>query len=203
MPLTASILVVAVSDAKTWHRRCWRIVRPGDDGVVFCDCTVRYRRCHPQSERAVGDESHPRHSLLRAQHKMHGFLALGAVVLCVTGGVAVRRYGPLWSALDSTGFGTRWSSRRCCSTILARCLSAFTRKTEGTFNPFYQITVVGAGSDGGGGDAGHDCCVAGVDFGRFSLTRQAVQLGYWPRVAIVHTSEDAEGQIYVPGSTGR
>ena len=34
--------------------------------------------------------------------------------------------------------------------------------------------------------------------GGFSLTRQAVQLGYWPRVAIVHTSEDAEGQIYVP-----
>ena len=32
----------------------------------------------------------------------------------------------------------------------------------------------------------------------FSLTRQAVQLGYWPRVTIKHTSGDAEGQIYVP-----
>jgi KUP system potassium uptake protein len=34
--------------------------------------------------------------------------------------------------------------------------------------------------------------------GAFSLTRQAVQLGYWPRVSIVHTSGAAEGQIYIP-----
>ncbi|HEX7124846.1 MAG TPA: potassium transporter Kup [Thermodesulfobacteriota bacterium] len=34
--------------------------------------------------------------------------------------------------------------------------------------------------------------------GAFSLARQAVQLGYWPRVTIVHTSESAEGQIYIP-----
>ncbi|HEU5323776.1 MAG TPA: KUP/HAK/KT family potassium transporter, partial [Methylomirabilota bacterium] len=34
--------------------------------------------------------------------------------------------------------------------------------------------------------------------GAFSLTRQAVQLGYWPRVTIVHTSEQTEGQIYIP-----
>jgi len=34
--------------------------------------------------------------------------------------------------------------------------------------------------------------------GAFSLTRQAVQLGYWPRMTIVHTSEETEGQIYVP-----
>jgi KUP system potassium uptake protein len=33
----------------------------------------------------------------------------------------------------------------------------------------------------------------------FSLTRQAVQLGYWPRVRVVHTSADEEGQVYVPG----
>jgi KUP system potassium uptake protein len=32
----------------------------------------------------------------------------------------------------------------------------------------------------------------------FSLTRQAVQLGYWPRTRVVHTSEREEGQIYVP-----
>ena len=34
--------------------------------------------------------------------------------------------------------------------------------------------------------------------GAFSLTRQAVQLGYFPRVTIVHTSKAAIGQIYVP-----
>jgi KUP system potassium uptake protein len=34
--------------------------------------------------------------------------------------------------------------------------------------------------------------------GAFSLTRQAVQLGYCPRMNIVHTSSTAIGQIYIP-----
>jgi len=34
--------------------------------------------------------------------------------------------------------------------------------------------------------------------GAFSLTRQAVQLGYVPRVTIVHTSGRTEGQIFIP-----
>jgi KUP system potassium uptake protein len=34
--------------------------------------------------------------------------------------------------------------------------------------------------------------------GSFSLTQQAVQLGYLPRVRIIHTSEDERGQIYIP-----
>ncbi len=34
--------------------------------------------------------------------------------------------------------------------------------------------------------------------GAFSLTRQAMQLGFLPRVALRHTSAQAEGQIYLP-----
>ncbi len=34
--------------------------------------------------------------------------------------------------------------------------------------------------------------------GAFSLTHQAVQLGFFPRVTIKHTASEAEGQIYVP-----
>ncbi|MGH7712488.1 MAG: KUP/HAK/KT family potassium transporter, partial [Gemmatimonadaceae bacterium] len=34
--------------------------------------------------------------------------------------------------------------------------------------------------------------------GAFSLTQQLVQLGYWPRVTIVHTSKQEHGQIYIP-----
>jgi len=34
--------------------------------------------------------------------------------------------------------------------------------------------------------------------GAFSLTRQAIQLGYSPRLDIEHTSETTEGQIYIP-----
>lgn len=34
--------------------------------------------------------------------------------------------------------------------------------------------------------------------GAFSITRQAIQLGYLPRMLITHTSESASGQIYLP-----
>ena len=34
--------------------------------------------------------------------------------------------------------------------------------------------------------------------GVFSLTRQAIQLGFFPRLRILHTSHMAEGQIYAP-----
>lgn len=34
--------------------------------------------------------------------------------------------------------------------------------------------------------------------GVFSITRQAMQLGFWPRMSVVHTSASAEGQIYIP-----
>jgi KUP system potassium uptake protein len=34
--------------------------------------------------------------------------------------------------------------------------------------------------------------------GAFSMTRQAMQLGYCPRLAVSHTSADAIGQIYIP-----
>ena len=34
--------------------------------------------------------------------------------------------------------------------------------------------------------------------GAFSLTHQAVQLGFFPRVTIRHTASSAEGQIYIP-----
>ncbi|ANN67685.1 potassium transporter Kup [Bordetella bronchialis] len=34
--------------------------------------------------------------------------------------------------------------------------------------------------------------------GAYSMTRQAVQLGYWPRMEILHTSAIEKGQIYLP-----
>ncbi len=38
--------------------------------------------------------------------------------------------------------------------------------------------------------------------GAFSVTRQAVQLGLWPRMEILHTSDQEEGQIYLPRVNG-
>src|SRR5438128_9435031 len=34
--------------------------------------------------------------------------------------------------------------------------------------------------------------------GAFSVTQQAIQLGFVPRLRIAHTSESAAGQIYIP-----
>jgi KUP system potassium uptake protein len=38
--------------------------------------------------------------------------------------------------------------------------------------------------------------------GAFSVTKQAIQLGYLPRLTIRHTSVSDTGQIYIPLSTG-
>ena len=35
--------------------------------------------------------------------------------------------------------------------------------------------------------------------GAFSVARQAMQLGYIPRMQVRHTSRDTIGQIYIPG----
>ncbi len=34
--------------------------------------------------------------------------------------------------------------------------------------------------------------------GAFSLARQSVQLGFWPRMKIIHTSKNLIGQVYIP-----
>jgi len=34
--------------------------------------------------------------------------------------------------------------------------------------------------------------------GAFSLARQSVQLGFWPRIQVRHTSDETVGQVYVP-----
>jgi KUP system potassium uptake protein len=34
--------------------------------------------------------------------------------------------------------------------------------------------------------------------GAFSLARQSVQLGFWPRITVKHTSDETIGQVYVP-----
>lgn len=38
--------------------------------------------------------------------------------------------------------------------------------------------------------------------GTYSLTQQAVQLGFLPRIRVLHTSESTSGQIYLPGING-
>ena len=72
-------------------------------------------------------------------------------------------------------------------------------KPEAAINPFYlmapewgRLPLVGI--------ATLACIVASqaVISGAFSVTHQAVQLGFLPRLRTEHTSEKAAGQIYIP-----
>lgn len=128
----------------------------------------------------------------------HGAVVLGSVVLCVTGGEALY--------LDLGHFGRRairlsWFAIVCPSLLLnyfgqgALLLD----HPEMAYNPFYGLvpkqylyfmvilstaaTVIAS-----------QAIISGV----FSLTQQAVQLGFFPRFNIVHTSSETKGQIYIP-----
>jgi KUP system potassium uptake protein len=127
-----------------------------------------------------------------------GFFVLGSVFLVVTGGEALYA--------DMGHFGKKpirlaWFIIALPALVLnylgqgALLLS----KPEAIENPFYFLspdwalipmvalstlaTVIAS-----------QALISGV----YSITRQAVQLGFWPRVSIVHTSSREIGQIYIP-----
>lgn len=133
-----------------------------------------------------------------AEHKMHGFLVLGSVVLCITGGEALYA--------DMGHFGAK--PIRAAWYIVAYPALLLNYLGQGALllqnpdaveNPFYRL-VSGATLYPLVFVATCATVVASQALisGAFSLTQQAVQLGYSPRVAIIHTSGDAEGQIYIP-----
>lgn len=133
------------------------------------------------------------------EHGWHGFLVLGAVVLCLTGTEAMYA--------DLGHFGRHpiqiaWY----CVVFPALLLNYFGQGAvviqmgrTGADNPFYRMgmgwihyplvviatlaTVIASQA---------------LISGAFSLARQAVQLGYSPRLTVVHTSRKTIGQIYVP-----
>ncbi|HEX6913154.1 MAG TPA: KUP/HAK/KT family potassium transporter, partial [Longimicrobium sp.] len=133
-----------------------------------------------------------------AHHDRQAFFVLGSVVLCVTGGEALYA--------DMGHFGRRpirlaWY----CVVLPALLLNYFGQgallihRPEAVENPFfhmaprwalYPVVVV----------ATMAAVIASQALitGAFSLTMQAVQLGYIPRVQIEHTSARERGQIYIP-----
>ncbi len=133
-----------------------------------------------------------------AEHGLRGFLVLGAVVLVITGAEALYA--------DMGHFGPRPIRMGWFAVVFpALILNYFGQGAlllehpEFVPNPFYALvprlllypmvalatlaTIIASQA---------------LISGAFSLTRQAVQLGYWPRVSVVHTSEATEGQIYIP-----
>jgi KUP system potassium uptake protein len=131
------------------------------------------------------------------EHGMHGFLVLGSVVLCITGGEALYA--------DMGHFGRRAITLAWGTVVFPSLLlnyfgqGALLLARPSTTNPFYDL-VPGAWLYPMVAIATFATVVASQALisGAFSLTRQAVQLGYAPRVTIVHTSGKTEGQIYIP-----
>jgi len=141
----------------------------------------------------------PRHAFdFFANEGFYGFLVLGAVFLVVTGGEALYA--------DMGHFGTRPIRLTWFAIVLPSLLlnyfgqgALLLQEPAAVSNPFYRLVpswalyplVVLA-------TAATVIASQAVISGAFSLTRQAVLLGYSPRLRIEHTSETEIGQIYVP-----
>ncbi|MFP5322565.1 MAG: potassium transporter Kup [Acidimicrobiia bacterium] len=133
-----------------------------------------------------------------ASNGFEGFLALGSVFLVVTGGEALYA--------DMGHFGTRPIQLGWFGLVLP-CLALnyfgqgalLIGEPDAIENPFYRLVpeafvlplVVLA-------TLATIIALQALISGAFSLTMQAVQLGYAPRFRIVHTSDRAIGQIYIP-----
>ncbi|MFL5478999.1 MAG: potassium transporter Kup [Gemmatimonadaceae bacterium] len=131
-------------------------------------------------------------------HGAHSFVILGAVVLAVTGAEALYA--------DMGHFGKRPIRLAWFGLVLpALILNYFGQggvilhDPASAANPFYLLaprsllyplialaTIAAV------------IASQAMISGAFSLTQQCVQLGYSPRVTIVHTSKQEAGQIYIP-----
>jgi KUP system potassium uptake protein len=127
-----------------------------------------------------------------------GFLVLGAVFLAITGGEALYA--------DIGHFGTRPIRLTWFAIVLpALTLNYFGQgalllaEPEAAVNPFFRMTpawalyptVILA-------TAAAVIASQAIISGAFSLTMQAIQLGYMPRLKVNYTSARIIGQIYVP-----
>ena len=133
------------------------------------------------------------------RHGFHGFLVLGSVVLAVTGGEALYA--------DMGHFGAkpiRWAWLTFVTPALVLCYfgqgALILRDPSAMAQPFFALVPEGPATWAMIGLASLATIIASQALisGAFSLTRQAMQLGYFPRMTIKHTAFTMEGQIYVP-----
>ena len=126
------------------------------------------------------------------------FIILGAVVLCVTGGEALYA--------DMGHFGKK-PIRLAWFSIVMPCLTLnyfgqgalLLAEPEAVKNPFFNMApdwaliplVILA-------TAATVIASQALITGAFSVTKQVIQLGFLPRLQILHTSEKETGQIYMP-----
>ncbi|MFZ5635182.1 MAG: potassium transporter Kup [Pseudomonadota bacterium] len=132
------------------------------------------------------------------EHGWHGAFILGAVVLCVTGGEALYA--------DMGHFGRRPIQWAWTGFVLPALTLNYLGQgalilddPAAVANPFYLgvpswalYPMIGLAT------AATVIASQAVISGGFSAARQAIQLGYLPRMRIRHTSRDTMGQIYIP-----
>jgi KUP system potassium uptake protein len=132
------------------------------------------------------------------ENQMRGFLVLGAVFLCTTGGEALYadlgHFGKkpiqiVWFSLVFPALVIQYFGQ---GALLLRNPSAahnpfFLLAPKWALYPLVAVATVAT-------VIASQAIISGV----FSLTRQAIQLGYLPRMEIVHTSRAEIGQVYMP-----
>jgi KUP system potassium uptake protein len=141
----------------------------------------------------------PRHAVIFfREHGWHGFAVLGAVFLVVTGGEALYA--------DMGHFGKRPIRYAWFALVLPALLlnyfgqgALLLRQPEAAAQPFFLLApgwallpMVALAT------AAAIIASQALISGAFSLTQQAIQLGYCPRLDIQHTSHHEIGQVYVP-----
>ena len=150
---------------------------------------------HPQVLVALS----PHHALgFMVAHPGTAFVALGAVVLCVTGAEALYA--------DLGHFGKRPIRLAWFAVVMpALVINYFGQgamllvQPENVKNPFYEMApgwalfpLIGLAT------LATVIASQALITAAFSVTKQATQLGYLPRLRVLHTSVRETGQIYVP-----
>lgn len=141
----------------------------------------------------------PRHAVrLFAHNGARGFLVLGAVILCLTGAEALYA--------DMGHFGRRPIKIAWYAVVFPGLLvsyfgqgALYLERGALVQNPFFELVsgwyrypVVAIAT------VAAVVASQALISGAYSLTRQAIQLGYCPRMTVVHTSGVTEGQIFMP-----
>ncbi len=128
-----------------------------------------------------------------------GFFSLGATVLALTGGEALYA--------DMGHFGRRPVQRVWFFVVLPGLMlnyfgqgALLIRHPEAVSNPFYLLSphqllypLIALST------AATVIASQAVISGCYSITQQAIHLGYAPRMEVLHTSSEEIGQIYLPG----
>ena len=127
-----------------------------------------------------------------------GFFSLGSVVLCITGAEALYadmghfgaqpiRVGWIFLVMPTLVLNYFGQGALLLSNPAAIENPFYLLAPEWALTPLVALATVAT-----------IIASQAVISGAFSMTKQAMSLGYTPRVEVLHTSEDEIGQIYVP-----